>query len=204
MTPEAAAVAAAEGLTPEQARHVLDGLKQMIHRFIDPSAKVHPTARVWHYAAILQDVQIGEGCNIGSHCEIGRGSIIGARTRIGSGTFLPPNTVIGEDTFIGPRVAMSDDRFPLVNTPGTPYNAQPPVIGNRVSIGLGAVILPNVRIGDGAVIAAGSIVTKDVPAGCLVRGEPARIRLPDEISPDAQVWLAELVGIELAPGVPCQ
>ena len=196
MTPEAAAVAVANGLTPDEVARVLDSLKRRVHRFIDPSAQVHPTARVWHFAVILADVVVGEHVNIGAHVELGRGCRIGARTRIGSGTFLPPNTVVGEDTFIGPHVAMSDDKHPKINANGL-YLAQPPVIGNRVSIGLGAVLLPNVRIGDGAVIAAGTVVTKDVPAGCLMRGEPGRIRLPEEISPEAREWLGELVGVQL-------
>lgn len=202
MTPEAVAVAQANGLTPDETRRVLDALKGTIHCRIEPSAKVHPTARVWHYAVILQDVVIGEDVSIGSHCEIGRGSIIGARSRIGSGTFLPPNTVVGEDTFIGPQVAMSDDRFPVIrHFLAEPYKAEPPVIGNGVSIGLGAVLLPGVTIGDGARVAAGAIVTRDVPTGQMIRGEPARIILQGEMSAEARDWMQLLVdGARAIPG----
>jgi len=199
MTPEAIAVAATNGLTPDEVKRVLDSLKGTVHHFVDPTAKVHPTAKVWHYAVILADVEIGADVSIGSHAEIGRGSTIGARTRIGSGVFLPPNSIVGEDVFIGPHVACSDDRFPFVRKAGDPpYTAKPPVIGNGVIIGLGAVLLPNVRIGNRAVVAAGAVVTRDVPPGQMVRGEPARIRLPSEISPDARQWLDELVGVQLA------
>ncbi len=198
MTPEAAAVAVANGLTPDEVARVLDSLKRTVHHFIDPTAQVHPTAKVWHYATVLQNAVLEADVQVGSHVEVGRGCRIGARTRIGAHTFLPPNTVIGEDTFIGPSVSCSDDKFPHIRRAADgPYLAQPPVIGNHVTIGLGAVLLPNVRIGDGAVVAAGTIVTKDVPAGCLVRGEPGRIRIPDEISPEAREWLDGLVGVEL-------
>ena len=203
MTPEAVITALAKGLNPDEVARILDSLKRRVHHFIDPSATVHPTVRVWHYATVLQDVVLAEDVQIGSHAEIGRGSRIGARTRIGAHTFLPPNTIIGEDTFIGPSVSCSDDRFPYIRKHDDgPYCAQPPVIGNRVSIGLGAVLLPNVRIGDGAVVAAGTVVTRDGPAGCLIRGEPGRIRVPEHISADARAWLDELVGVQLAVAVP--
>ena len=196
MTPESiVAAAAANGLTADEVARVLAALKGTIHRFIDPSATVHPTAKVWHYAVVLQDVFIGADVSVGAHAEIGRGSRIGAGTRIGSGVFLPPDTIIGERVFIGPHVAMSDDKHPRVPYPSSePYHAQPPVIGDDVAIGLGAVLLPGVTIGHGARIGAGAIVTKDVPAGGFVRGEPAREK---PISPEAQAWFAEICGPSL-------
>lgn len=166
------------------------GALRGIHGFIDPTASVHPTATVWHYSVILGGVVIGEGVSIGSHCEVGRGCRIGARSRIGSFTFLPPDTVIGEDTFIGPHVAMSDDRYPKVRKAHDgPYDAAPPIIGKGVSIGLGSIILPGVRIGDRAAIGAGSLVMHDVPPGGLFYGAPARSRVP---SAAASAYLAEL------------
>lgn len=185
MLTEAIEAARSSGLSPEEVHRVLGALRG-IHGFIDPTASVHPSATVWHYSVILGNVVIGEGVSIGSHCEIGRGCRIGARSRIGSFTFLPPNTVIGEDTFIGPHVAMSDDMHPKVRSvEDGPYDARPPVIGNRVAVGLGAVLLPNITIGDDARIAAGAIVTKDVMVRGFVRGEPARARSISTASQEA-------------------
>jgi UDP-2-acetamido-3-amino-2,3-dideoxy-glucuronate N-acetyltransferase len=176
MTPDSVEQAKASGLTREEVHRVLSNLRG-VGGFIDPSATVHPSAVVWHFAVVLADCVLGAGVSIGSHCEIGRGSTIGERTRIGSMTFLPPNTVIGRDTFIGPHVAMSDDFHPRVrNSCETTYEAHPPVIGDGVAIGLGAVLLPGVKIGDKARVAAGAVVTKDVAPGGFVRGEPARAR----------------------------
>jgi UDP-2-acetamido-3-amino-2,3-dideoxy-glucuronate N-acetyltransferase len=203
MTPESIVAAQAHGLSPDEVARILDGLKRRVHHFIDPTASVHPTARVWHYATILADVVLGEGVQVGSHAEIGRGTTVGRGTRIGAHVFLPPHSVVGEDCFIGPSVSCADDRFPYIHREfDPPYTAEPPRIGNGVTIGLGAVLLPGVTIGDGAVVGAGTVVTKDVPAGCLIRGEPGRIKTPQELSPDAKAWLEELVGPRLALPIP--
>lgn len=129
--------------------------------FIDPTAKIGKGTKVWHFAVILQDVVIGKNCNIGSGCEIGRGSVIGDNTRIGAHTFLPPNSIVGNNVFIAPKVGCCDDKYPISNNPE--YKAQPPVICDNASIGLGAVLLPGVVVGMGAMIGAGSVVTKNVP-----------------------------------------
>lgn len=142
--------------------------------FIDPSAKIGARSNVWHFSIVLQDVEIGEDVSIGSRCEIGRGCRIGNGTRIGSGVFLPPNAVVGENVFIGPNSTFCDDRNPFAGN--VQYIAEPPVLESGCSIGAGVTILPGVRIGTKAMVGAGAIVTKDVPAGAVIRGEPARVR----------------------------
>lgn len=145
--------------------------------YIDGSALIGAGAKVWHFARVLQDVKIGVNCSIGSGTEVGRGSHIGDQTRIGAGTFLPPNSYIGCGVFIGPNVTFTDDKFPKIHNPGDePYNAQPPFVGDHASIGAGATILPGVKIGEFARVAAGSVVTRDVPAGHMVVGVPAAER----------------------------
>ncbi len=147
---------------------------------IDPSAKIGEGTKVWHFTVILANVVIGDNCNIGSCCEIGRGSRIGSRTRIGFGTFLPPNSLVGDNVFIAPGVTCCDDRYPRANN--AHYHAEPPIIEDNVSIGAGVVLLPGVRIGQGSMIGAGSVVARDVPPGTILRGEPAKIRkeLPEQ------------------------
>lgn len=150
-------------------------LPLMAMSFIDPSVEIGEGTKVWHYAVVLADVVLGRFCSIGSHVEIGRGSVIGDYSRIGSGTFLPPNTTIGRNVFVGPGVRCADDRFPYVRTPEDgPYFAEPPVIEDGAVIGIGAVLLPGVRIRKGAFVAAGAVVTKDVLAFGSVRGVPAQ------------------------------
>ena len=131
---------------------------------------------IWHFVTILSDVVIGDDVSIGSHTEIGRGSRIGDRTRISAMVFLPSHSTIGNDVFIGPGVIFTDDRYPRVLKSGEHYKAEPPVIEDDANIGAGSVILPGVRIGRGALIGAGSVVTRDVPPMTLVRGDKARQR----------------------------
>lgn len=198
MSPEAIAAAQLNGLTPDDIARILDSLKRRVHCFIDPTATLHPTAKVWHYARVLQDVELGEAVQVGGGTELGRGTKVGRGTRIGANCFFPPNSVIGEDVFIGPSVSCADDRFPYIHKDfDPPYVAEPPHIGNGATVGLGAVLLPGVRIGEGAVVAAGTVVTRDVPAGMLIRGEPGRIKAPQEMSPEAKAWLEDVVGLRL-------
>lgn len=146
--------------------------------YVHETARIHQSASVWHGARILADVVIGHNVSIGGGTEIGRGSTIGNYTRIGANCFLPPNSKVGHNVFIGPSVSCADDRHPFVRVKGDdpPYNAEPPVIDDGASIGLGAVLLPGVHIGTSAIVGAGAVVTKDVPAGCVVYGEPARMK----------------------------
>lgn len=144
--------------------------------FVDPSAKVPASTSVWHFARVLADVVIGQHCSIGGGTEIGRGSTIGDYSRIGANCFLPPNAKIGQYVFVGPGCVFTDDRYPRVPAPGDPpYDARPPIIEDGASIGAGAVILPGIRIGMGARVAAGSVVTHDVAPGTVVKGSPARL-----------------------------
>ena len=143
--------------------------------FIDMTARVPESSPVWHYARVLANVVIGENCSIGGGTEIGRGSVIGEKTRIGANCFLPPNSAVGSHVFIGPNVTFTDDRFPKIHDmANSPYHAEPPVVGDHANIGAAAVILPGVKIGKGANIAAGAVVTGDVPDGVSVIGIPAR------------------------------
>jgi len=142
--------------------------------FIDPTAVIGKSSKVWHFAVILQDVSIGENCSIGSHTEIGRGSSIDDGSRISSQVFLPPHSQIGKCVFIGPGCVFTDDKRPRVNNPN--YTPHPPVIEDHAAIGAGCVILPGIHIGHHALIGAGSVVTRDVPPNSLVYGDHARIR----------------------------
>lgn len=142
--------------------------------FLDPSARVHATTKLWHFAKILAGVQVAQHCVIGGGVELGRGTTVGAGTHIGSGVFLPPKSRIGRGVFIGPNVTCCDDKLPRVLNPGDPpYKAEPPVIEDDAVIGAHAVLLPGIRIGKGARVAAGALVTKSVPDHAMVRNPQA-------------------------------
>lgn len=142
--------------------------------FIDQTAQTGSNTVIWHFSVLLADVVVGDDCNIGSRVEIGRGCKIGNRVRISSGVFLPPNSVIEDDVFIGPNTVFTDDRRPRAGNKD--YHAEPPLLRKGCSIGAGCVVLPSIVIGRGAMVGAGSVVTRNVPDGAVVRGEPARVR----------------------------
>jgi acetyltransferase-like isoleucine patch superfamily enzyme len=141
------------------------------HVTFSPSAKFGENCTVWQYATICEDVVIGHEVVIGSGAWIGAGSEIGHGTRIQHGAFIPKKTEIGAFVFIGPNVTLTDDKYPVA---GAPYDPHPPVLEAHCSIGAGAVILPGVRVGEGAMIGAGAVVTQDVPPHAVVYGCPAR------------------------------
>lgn len=127
--------------------------------------------KIWQFATILEQTEIGAFAVIGSCCWIGRGCVIGPRSRLNHGCFIPNNAWIGAGVFLGPGVILTDDRYPRA---GKPYKGAPPVIESGASIGAGAIILPGVTIGQNAMVGAGAVVSSDVPAGVGMRGEPAR------------------------------
>jgi acetyltransferase-like isoleucine patch superfamily enzyme len=136
-----------------------------------------------HHVLIREDTVIGEGSVVGSGTIIDGGVRIGRRVRIESGVYIPPGTVIGDDVFIGPRAVFTNDRYPpsrrLVGA----------IVENEAVIGANATILPGVRIGERAVVAAGSVVTKDVPPDTIVAGVPARpIGTRREYEEKKRIW----------------
>jgi len=124
------------------------------------------------------NVIIREKTQIGDHVSLGTGAIIEGNTRIGNNVnlqslvYIPTNTILGDNIFIGPNAVLTNDRYPPSGIGGLAG----PVIENHVAIGANSTILPGVHIGEGALIAAGAIVTRDVPAHTLAIGSPAKIR----------------------------
>jgi acetyltransferase-like isoleucine patch superfamily enzyme len=130
------------------------------------------------------NVLIREKTKIGDRVAIGTSTIIEGKVTIGSDVnlqsmvYIPTNTTIGNHVFIGPNTILTNDRYPPTGIGGL----NGPVIRNSVSIGANATILPGICIGEGALVAAGAIVTHDVPDHMLALGAPAKIRkLPKEI-----------------------
>ena len=150
-------------------------MELMIH----PSSDVQSTSigagtRNWQFVVVLPNAVIGQKCNICSHCLIENDVIVGDRVTVKSGVQLWDGLRIGDDVFIGPNVTFTNDRHP--RSGHREFEKLPTVLEDRCSIGAGAVILPGIRIGRAAMVGAGSVVTRDVPAGATVVGNPARIQ----------------------------
>jgi acetyltransferase-like isoleucine patch superfamily enzyme len=131
------------------------------------------------------NVLIREKTRIGDRVAIGTGTIIEGNTSIGNDVriqslaFIPTGTVIGNGVFIGPHAVLTNDRYPPSGRP----DLTGPELKDGAVIGANATILPGIVIGKGACVAAGAVVTHDVPARKLAVGVPARIQdLPEEMA----------------------
>jgi acetyltransferase-like isoleucine patch superfamily enzyme len=130
------------------------------------------------------NVMIREKTRIGDNVSIGTGVVIEGNTQIGnhvnlqSMVYIPTNTTLEDRVFIGPNAVLTNDRYPPSGIGGLVG----PVIERDAAIGANATILPGVRIGEGALVAAAAVVTRDVPAHMLAVGAPAKIKdLPPDL-----------------------
>lgn len=125
--------------------------------------------------------EIGDETRIGAFVEIQKGVRIGRRCKISSHSFLCEGVAIEDNVFIGHGVMFTNDKYPRATNPdGTPqdqsdWDVVPTVVKSGASVGSNATILPGLTIGENALVGAGSVVTRDVPAGATVSGVPARI-----------------------------
>ena len=125
-----------------------------------------------HNVIIREKTTIGNNSAIGTSTVIEGTCTIGDNARIQSMVFIPTDTTIGNGVFIGPNSILTNDRYPPTGKP----QLKGPTLEDNVTIGGNVTILPFVRIRKGAAVAAGSVVTKDVPPGMLAIGSPARFR----------------------------
>jgi acetyltransferase-like isoleucine patch superfamily enzyme len=128
----------------------------------------------------LYGCQIGDDSSVGPFVEIQRGVLIGNKVKVQSHSFICTGVTIMDEAFIGHGVMFTNDRFPRSTTEQgeikspTDWVCENTVVGRRAAIGSNATILCGVTIGENAIVGAGSVVTKDVPAGAIVAGNPAR------------------------------
>ncbi len=137
----------------------------------------------------IEDADIGEntiirdfvnifGCKIGKDCKIApfvdiqKGVTIGDKCAIEAFAFIPTGVTIEDEVFIGPHVCFTNDKKPRAVNPG--WKVVPTTVKKGASIGAGSIIMCGVTIGEKAMVGAGSVVTKDVPANTLVIGNPAK------------------------------
>lgn len=145
----------------------------MIHPMSDCQNKNIPqSTNVWQYCVVLPGARIGENCNICSHCFIENDVVIGNNVTVKCGVQVWNGITIEDDVFVGSNVSFTNDKFP--RSRNTDWQLLPTVIKKGASIGAGSTILPGLTIGENAFIGAGSVVTKDVPAGEIWVGNPAR------------------------------
>ncbi|MCA1565429.1 MAG: N-acetyltransferase [Acidobacteria bacterium] len=134
----------------------------------------------------LYGCEIGDETRIGTFVEIQKGASVGARCKISSHTFICEGVRVEDEVFVGHGVQFINDRYPrATRADGTPqteadWTLQRTVVRRGASIGTGAVVLGGIEIGARATVGAGAVVTRDVPPGATVAGNPARILRNDE------------------------
>ena len=146
--------------------------------FIHPSSDVQSKqigegTRVWQYVVILPGAVIGRDGNICSHCFIENQVVVGDRVTVKCGVQLWDGMTLEDDVFVGPNATFTNDREPRSRNASA--TLLPTLVKKGASIGANATILPGLTIGEGSMVGAGAVVTKDVPPRTLVVGNPARI-----------------------------
>jgi acetyltransferase-like isoleucine patch superfamily enzyme len=146
--------------------------------FIHPSADVENGARIgagtkiWHIAHIRSSATLGEDCVIGRNVYVDANVVVGSKVKIQNNVSVYQGVTIEDEVFVGPCVVFTNDLRPRAQN--ADWKITPTLIRRGASIGANATLICGIEVGEGAMIAAGSVVTKDVPPYQLVAGNPAR------------------------------
>lgn len=146
----------------------------MIHALADvQSTSIGEGTRVWQFVVILPGAVIGSDCNFCAQVFVENDVVVGDRVTVKNGVQLWDGVTLEDDVFIGPNVTFTNDPFPRSGKQPAAYART--LVKRGASIGANATILPGLTLGENCLVAAGSVVTRDVPAGKLAMGNPARI-----------------------------
>ena len=148
---------------------------------IREDVKLGNNVRIFHPELVnLYGCEIGDNTKIGAFVEIRKGVRIGKNCKIQAFAFIPEGVTVEDDVFVGPHVCFINDRFPRAANAGrlkeeTDWKLEEIFVRKGASIGANATILCGVTIGENAMVAAGSVVTRSIAANTLVAGNPARV-----------------------------
>lgn len=146
--------------------------------FIHPLSDVKTSfvgsgTRIWQFSVVLEGARIGKNNNICAHTFIESDVILGDNVTIKSGVYIWNGTRIEDNVFLGPNATLTND--PMPRSKHYPDSFSGITLKNSCSVGANATLLPGICIGEGAMVGAGAVVTKDVPAYAVVVGNPARV-----------------------------
>lgn len=145
----------------------------MIHPLSDvKSTNIGDNTNIWQFCVVFPEAKIGTGCNICANVLIENEVVVGNNVTVKSGVQLWDGVTLEDNVFIGPNVTFTNDLFPRSKNPD--WKLSKTVVKKGASIGANATILCGITIGENAMIGAGSVVTKDVPAGEIWVGNPAK------------------------------
>ncbi|MBI9114755.1 acyltransferase [Sanguibacter suaedae] len=147
---------------------------------VDPRAQVGDGSQVWHLAQVREDAVLGERCIVGRGAYVGTGVQVGSDCKIQNYALVYEPASLADGVFVGPAAVLTNDQYPrAINADGSlksasDWQAVGVEVGRGASIGARAVCVAPVRVGEWATVAAGAVVTKDVPDFAVVAGVPAR------------------------------
>lgn len=145
----------------------------MIHPLADvKSNNIGSDTNIWQFCVVMPDAVIGSNCNICANVVIENEVRIGDNVTVKSGVQIWDGVTIEDNVFIGPNVTFTNDRYP--RSKNSNWKLESILIKAGASIGANSTILPGITIGENAMVGAGSVVTKDIPAGELWIGNPAK------------------------------
>lgn len=142
---------------------------------IDPGASIGDGTRIWHWTHVCANSEIGAGCSLGQNVFVASGVRIGDNVKIQNNVSVYTGVILEDNVFCGPSMVFTNVRTPRCSFPrNTAHDYLPTRVRHDVSIGANATIVCGVTIGEWAFVAAGAVVTSDVPAFALMAGVPAR------------------------------
>jgi acetyltransferase-like isoleucine patch superfamily enzyme len=137
------------------------------------SEDVGPNTRIWAFAHVMKGAKIGGECNICDHAFIEAGAILGSRVTVKNAVLVWDRVIVEDDVFLGPNMVFTNVLSPRVGFKKTRDEFLPTRVRKGATIGANATVVCGVDIGEDAMIGAGAVVTKDVPAHAIVVGNPA-------------------------------
>jgi UDP-2-acetamido-3-amino-2,3-dideoxy-glucuronate N-acetyltransferase len=156
----------------------LEAILESADYFIHPnglceSISIGNRTRIWAFSHVLKGAVIGSDCNICEQVFVESRAVIGDRVTIKNGVQIWDGVQVEDDVFIGPNVTFLNDKY--AKSRNSNFQLLPTLLKKGCSIGGNATILPGITIGENAVVGAGTVVTRDVPDGATVVGNPGRI-----------------------------
>lgn len=141
---------------------------------IKADVKLGKNVKIYHPKLVnLYGCKIGTGSSIGAFVEIGQGVKVGERVKIQAFVNIPEGVTVEDEVFIGPQVSFTNDKYPRATS--SSWKTVPTRVCRGASIGANTTIVCGVKIGEGSLVGAGSVVTKDVSPWTTVAGNPARV-----------------------------
>jgi len=145
--------------------------------YVDDGAEIGAETKIWHFTHVMGGARIGKACSLGQNVFVARGVRIGDFVKIQNNVSVYEGVILEDYVFCGPSCVFTNVRTPRSAFPrNQPEDYLPTLVKKGATIGANATVVCGVTIGEWAFVAAGAVVTRDVPAYALVAGVPARVR----------------------------